>query len=287
MYGPLFYFAGIIAAGVLGGLFLFAVPSVETVEPLSESEWAALEQNAPIPTPDPVPLPASLLVESAPGDALVYVDSVFGGLTPYRLDDVAAGWHAITVRKDGFAPSDTMVHVKAGQAVGLLVALLPDPRASTEEPTAPPPVASTPPATVTGALRIITEPAGATIRIDGRRAGTAPRLLDDLDPGSHTIELSLADHAPQTLRVVVGAGKRSIVRADLVPLTGTLSMIVRPWGTLYIDGVLHVRDTDLRHDIAVPVGSHVVRAVHPVLGAQEWRVEVEVDRTTTVDFDLN
>jgi hypothetical protein len=238
-------------------------------------------------------------VRSEPGDALVYVNGAFEGITPYRTETMASGWHALVLRKQGYAIGDTLVYLQAGEATSLAFTLAPlavaAPTDTALTNTAPSDAAPSDaermpeaePALLTGTAQIDTAPAGAEVYVGGALVGRSPLRLRDLEPGAHDVTLALAGHAPQTLRVVVAPGGHATARADLVPLTGTLRVVVRPWGSVYVDGVLHARDSDLRHDLIVPVGTRVVRAVHPMLGTQEWRVEVEADRRTDVEFDLN
>ena len=284
-YGPLFYFVLLASIPVLGALLLFASEPDPAFQPVSDEELASLANNAPVPA---APAPATLQVGSVPADALVYIDGAFDGLTPYRLDGITPGWHAVALRKNGFAFSDTLIYLEAGTSATLAFAL--DSTALVTRPAAPlqaPVVPDPAPAPLPGSVQIDTAPAGADVEVDGRRVGRSPLRLRDVAPGTHEVTLALAGHASQRLRVVVAPGRQAAVRADLVPLTGTLSAVIIPWGSLFIDGVLYARDTDLRHDVVVPVGTHVVRAVHPVLGTQEWRVEVASDQRTSVDFDLN
>lgn len=285
-YGPLFFFVLLALIPVLGAVLLFTSASDPAFTPLSDEERASLMSSTPA-TVGP-PAPATLHVRSAPGDALVYVNGAFEGITPYHADSMASGWHALILRKQGYAIGDTLVYLEAGKATSLAFAL--DSLAVATRFAAPADAEPAPgrgPTLQTGTAHIDTSPAGAEVYVDGALVGRSPLRLSDLDAGAHDVTLALAGHASQTLRVVVAPGKRATARADLVPLSGTLSVIVHPWGSVYVDGVLYARDTDLRHDIAVPAGSHTVRAVHPVLGAQEWRVDVEAGRRTPVEFDLN
>ncbi|MEP0548690.1 MAG: PEGA domain-containing protein [Rhodothermales bacterium] len=291
-YGPLFYFALLVSIPVLGALLLLTSTSDPAFVPLSDDERASLMSGAPAPTASLAP--AALEVRSEPGDALVYVDGAFEGITPYRTETMASGWHALVLRKQGYAIGDTLVYVQAGEATSLAFALAPlavaTPTNTAPTDTAPSDAERMPetePDPLTGTAQIDTAPAGAEVYVDGALAGRSPLQLRDLEPGAHDVTLALAGHASHTLRVVVAPGGHATARADLVPLTGTLRVVVRPWGSVYVDGVLHARDSDLRHDLVVPVGSHLVRAVHPVLGTQEWRVEVEADGHTDVEFDLN
>lgn len=300
-YGPLFYFVLLASIPLLSALLLFSSPPDTPFEPLSDAERASLASPPPVAAPPPT----ALRVGSDPGDALVYVDGSFEGLTPYATETLAPGWHAITLRKQGYALGDTLIYLEPGVATALSFALdsvavvapgAAPPDAPTDTPTdamialAPSAEASVEPqaeAPQYGGVLVEASPAGAEVRVDGARAGRSPLRLRDLRPGTHEVTLSFPGYAPQTRHVLVAPGQVATLRAELAPLTGTLSVAVRPWGSIYVDGVLHARDTDLRHEIVVPIGTRVVRAVHPVLGAQEWRVEVEADRSTPVDFDLN
>lgn len=291
-YGPLFYFALLASIPVLSALLLLSSQPDASFEPLSDAERASLASPPPV----AAPAPTALRVGSVPGDALVYVDGSFDGLTPYATDALPPGWHTVTLRKSGYAFSDTLVYLEAGGATALSFALdslaVAAPLAvQTEAPTVAPqaapsfePQAGAPQA---GAVLVEVAPAGVEVHVDGSRVGRSPLRLRDLRPGTHEVTLSLPGYASQTRHVLVAPGRVATLRTALVSLTGTLSVAVSPWGSIYVDGALHARDTDLRHEIVVPVGTRVVRAVHPVLGAQEWRVEVEEDRSTPVDFDLN
>lgn len=286
-YGPLFYFALLVSIPVLGALLLFTSETGPAFTPLSDDERASLTSNAPAPTATLTP--ATLGVRSEPGDALVYVNGAFEGITPYRTEAMASGWHALVLRKQGYSIGDTLIYLEAGKATSLAFALAPLAVAAPTD-TAPTDAGRMPepkPEPQTGTAQVNTNPAGAEVYVGGVLVGRSPLRLRDLAPGTHDVTLSLAGHASHTLRVVVAPGGNATVRADLVPLTGTLRVVVRPWGSIYVDGVLRARDSDLRHDLVVPVGSHVVRAVHPVLGTQEWRVDVEADRHTDVEFDLH
>jgi hypothetical protein len=71
------------------------------------------------------------------------------------------------------------------------------------------------------------------------------------------------------------------------PETGTLAVVVRPWGTILIDGAVAARETDVRHVAAVAAGPHRVRAEHPALGSREVEVVVEAGATAEVVLDLH
>jgi hypothetical protein len=69
--------------------------------------------------------------------------------------------------------------------------------------------------------------------------------------------------------------------------TGGLAITVRPWGTIFIDGVIHSRETDVRYEATLPVGRHHIRVVHPTLGTYETTVRVRHAVTADLVMDLN
>jgi hypothetical protein len=66
---------------------------------------------------------------------------------------------------------------------------------------------------------------------------------------------------------------------------GTLQVLVKPWGSIFIDGKLHKIDTDVVYTVQQPMGEHRLQVEHPVLGAFYRSVQVSSDTTfVTVDF---
>jgi hypothetical protein len=58
-----------------------------------------------------------------------------------------------------------------------------------------------------GSLSVTTEPAGATIYIDGVRQGVSPATIPGLSPGSHTLLLKLDGYDDLSLPIIITAGK--------------------------------------------------------------------------------
>lgn len=57
-----------------------------------------------------------------------------------------------------------------------------------------------------GAIRVESQPPGAAVFVNGRRAGETPLVVKGLAEGEHTVTLSLAAHRDETRRVPVRAG---------------------------------------------------------------------------------
>jgi hypothetical protein len=304
-YGPLLYFAFLALVPIVGTvLFVWSssVPSpeeqaiVERVQPQAVTPAPSTADRNSVPLL--VPSPTSFRVNSDPEGAYVYVDGALAGITPHQDGAIESGWRTVVLTMRDHAERDTLVYVDPEAATTLTLALdplveAPISAASSEPPPAPvvdEPVQPNREAAVTaqkaGELRVTSIPDRAVVRLGGEVMGRTPLLLGDLAPGMYDLALSMPGYASQTRRVDVGPGRRATVRVELVARTGTLSVLVHPWGSIYIDGTLLARDTDLRRSLDVAAGSHVVRVVHPVLGVQERRVDVQAGQTTSVTFDL-
>jgi hypothetical protein len=71
--------------------------------------------------------------------------------------------------------------------------------------------------TATGTLRVLSEPAGGAITVDGISEGTTPVELTAVPEGIHTVEITLPGYRPaiQTTQVVAG----TVATVDLVLMT--------------------------------------------------------------------
>lgn len=79
---------------------------------------------------------------------------------------------------------------------------------------APPPA----PAVVTGSLEVVTDPAGATVEIDGSPRGTTPVVVAGLAAGIHEVRLTRDGYAPVVLRKSVREGKDETLSAVMAKL---------------------------------------------------------------------
>ena len=77
-----------------------------------------------------------------------------------------------------------------------------------------------------GIVKIISEPEGATIYVDGHIGGVAPTLLE-LSPGIHVIAVFSDGYAPKKKKVTVSSGRVSISRFIFTKKTGKKYIHVR------------------------------------------------------------
>lgn len=245
-------------------------PPVQNLEPATP--WTGSESEG------------RLYVLTYPPDALVIVGLDTIGATPVSLQALRTGLHRLSIRKDGFVPYDTTVIIAGGETTfhhaelrsGRGRAAPPLPEAPTERPAAP----------SGGTLAVQSDPPGAGVWVDGERVGETPLRLAGLAPGQHHIAIAAPGRARFTEEVEVVAGESRAVNAVLGESVGTLTVLVRPWGSIYIDDELHRRDTDAGYQVELPAGTHRIEALHPTLGAVERTVSVIGGQSQRLILDL-
>ncbi|MDX1548574.1 MAG: hypothetical protein R3247_16380, partial [Rhodothermales bacterium] len=92
-----------------------------------------------------------------------------------------------------------------------------------------------------------------------------------------------------TMTLLVEAGRTTQARQILAPAQGTLRILAKPWGSIYIDGVLHEEEASVWYTVRLPVGDHRVRVTHPTLGKWEQIVRVSAGdpREVVIDFTFD
>ena len=71
------------------------------------------------------------------------------------------------------------------------------------------------PRPIYGSLMVESEPAMATILIDGKEMGQTPKLIKEILIGTHRLQLTKADYADHSETITIAKGERKQVRAEL------------------------------------------------------------------------
>ena len=169
----------------------------------------------------------ALVLETVPGQVDVLVDNVavHSGATPITLQGLSRGPHTILVRAAGYRPDSKVVDVSDGVTSRLRISL-------TE---GPPPV---------GGVRVVTDPVGAQVSVDGRRReGTTPLVVGGLSPGPHTVRVERPPHLAGERVVEVKAGPPQDVAVSLSARSVALQLTSDPPMALFriedSEGALH------------------------------------------------
>jgi TonB family protein len=165
----------------------------------------------------------------------------------------------------------------------------------TAAPTAGPTVRPAPPGepvsnvpSITGLLRVATQPAGAAVTVDGEPRGASPVEVADLALGAHDVRVEMRGYTAGAQRVILTA---EAPQADLnltlsrsAPPSGMAELHSSPEGALVsVDGIV-VGQTPLRQPLKV--GNHAVEMTRE--GFEPWsgRLEVSARGMARVDAVL-
>ncbi len=275
--------------------------------------------------------PGKVIVRPAPAvQAELTIDGKPAGTLPPFTHTIAPGRHKLEVRADGYKIFTAQVHVSAGgrpvevdaqlqadRPMEVEGVVLTQPRpAEPEAPKAEPAkkkawtarkakktaVAVKPPAprqvavAEQGArLRIVTDPPGADITVDGRPVGKSPVITDFLNPGPfHPVVASLDGYVPSRRAARLDQSGITELRLSLlqqeaessvaaVPIgVGYLTAATKPAARVTIDGRETGRWTPVppANPIALPAGAHTIVFETAEGKKLEEQLQVEAGKTS-------
>jgi eukaryotic-like serine/threonine-protein kinase len=143
---------------------------------------------APPAPPQPPPAPStrpSIDVISEPAGADVVVNGVVKGRTPLRVSDLDPGKYDFEVRKEGHSPYRKTIELEANSDYQMKATL---------------------PETV-NSLRIVSEPPGVAVKVNGEPKGRAPLTLSQLPNGRYEVSGELEGYPRQTIHVDLSNGE--------------------------------------------------------------------------------
>jgi len=137
-----------------------------------------------------------------------------------------------------------------------------------------------------GGLYIISEPVGAKIILDDTIKGITPFKRDNIDVGSHRIKLIKEGFADYSDEVNIKSNQISERFFILDRSKGMLNILVKPFGSIYIDGKLHKKDWDRQYTTSIPTGDHTLTVVHKVLG-NKWEKQIHISENDKKDISID
>ena len=219
----------------------------------------------------PAPVNGSLRIESEPAGAAVEINGSLRGLTPFSVT-IAPGQYSIAVSHEGQTQTISATVTKGAQTVHHLN------WSSGAAPAEP---------DDTGRLRIISDPAGATVTVDGVHRGTSPLSIESLDPGEHQVVLQNLGRTHRRTVLVEAGATASLVITNAGPASESGWIAPRSLVPLQIfEGGRLIGNTETER-IMLPVGTHQLEFVAEALGFRSTQnVTVSAGHTTTASVSL-
>jgi PEGA domain-containing protein len=210
----------------------------------------------------------TLVVNTSPPGAKLFVDGVERGVTPITVA-LKPGAHSLEVRGDG-TPRLMPITITAGAQVSQYLEL---PKA----------------AVAVGQLQVRTGPAGARVSVDGVAKGTSPLTVTDLAPGEHAVHLE-SDFGSVKQIVTIEAGNTASL---MVPLGAAEGAPVSGWIALSAPADVQLFEnkrligTSQSDRLMVSAGRHEIEIVNDALGYRSVRtVQVAAGKVSPVKVDF-
>ncbi|MBT5307422.1 MAG: PEGA domain-containing protein, partial [Candidatus Scalindua sp.] len=197
------------------------------------------------------PITGSARLESEPTGAVIFVDGEDVGKTPKVLTGISPGKHEVEIRMDGYDSCVQMLKIKNGKESLFSASLL----------------------RKKGSLMLISKPENALIYLEGKKYGRTPHTINELTPGTYTIELSLDDYQAWSEKTDIVSGEEATINAELQVKPGSISVKSKPSAAkILIDGREAGTTPETINDIEC--GDHVVKLIMDGYG--DWSENVEV-----------
>ena len=169
--------------------------------------FPTLEELAPV---------GGLRVVTTPPGATVTLGGKEQGKSPFTSDAIAAGEQVLAVDLEGYKAVRQAVTIRRQRATEVTLALQKDYRR----------------------VRVLSEPDGARVLVDGQGMGATPLDIGALQTGAHELRLTLPGYAVETQNVKVGPGDaEQVLRVRMRAVAGNLRVESDPPGaSVALDG---------------------------------------------------
>lgn len=184
-----------------------------------------------------VPILGLVLVHSTPEGADIEVEGMHRGNTPALITDLPLGRYRATLSKPNYIPKTIELTINNRSPRKYAITLTSD----------------------SATLALNSEPAGATVLLNGVNRGETPCTIERVPSGETDIEITLDGFKPYTDTVKLSAGENQTVTATLRAIPSNLKIVSIPTGArIYVDNQFQGKAPVTLHHIAP--GSYRVRA---------------------------
>lgn len=207
----------------------------------------------------------TISITTNPPDASVFIDGTNVGLTPYTNDNINSGTYKLLLRKKGYADISESIKISAGKTHSVYKDL-----------------------SAITTLKINSEPSGADVMLNNKSAGKTPYVNNLTLPGEYNVTISKEGYKTYTEKIIITDTQvPREINARLDQLSGKIEILVRPFGSIYVDEQLKVRDTNSPFIIELSGGNHRIKITHPTYGSIEKEIKITDEKPLKFNFDLS
>jgi hypothetical protein len=208
-----------------------------------------------------------LKVESRPSGASLYIGSQYIGTTPYYHGSFTQGEYQLKIQKTGYEEYKRQVNVSPNQSAKIYVNLI----------------------SMTGRLKIESQPANASIWIDDEliKDHKTPYSISNVPLGKHTIRVHKEGYSEFMTEIITKKSEEKLISAELNPLYGELNILIKPWGSIYVNDSLKKKDTNVRYKQSLLSGTHMIKITHPSFGVWKKEIQIEANKSRELLVDFN
>ncbi len=204
-----------------------------------------------------------ILIKSIPDGADIEIAGAHRGKAPLLITDLVPGKYRVKASSAGYLSRDVEVEVENRIPKMVLVSLASD----------------------SAMLNINSEPAGATVTVNGLSKGTTPCKLDRLPAGDNEVVVSMPDYDVYRSKIKLQANQEQTIDVKLKSQPSVLSVISTPAGAkLFVDDTLK-GVTPLTVE-SLEAGSHVLRAEKDGYEPMSRSVEINRAQKKVEEFQL-
>lgn len=206
-------------------------PRYKLFESTVEIEGKDIEQTLSV---ELQPAWADVSFDSSPQNAAVFVDDEQIGVTPLSAE-IIEGKRALEIRLQGYKTSRQSFNVIAGEPLNLPRILL---------------------AKADGLLAVTSNPAGATITVDGEYKGKTPQNIAVTADKTLTVRAIKPGYKPASTKATAASGETEAITLQLEPELAQVRFIVTPEDAkVFIDGKLQEKTNQV---LQLPTHEHKI-----------------------------
>lgn len=217
-----------------------------------------------------------LKIDTQPAGAIVILNGEVAGQTPYENKELPVSDYQLVLKQNGFADYTESFKLLANKTKAINKKLV---------------ATSAPTNEVYGKLKITTKPSEASVYLNGEFFGSTPFNNDKIKVGTHKLVIKKKGFADYTESIKVEQDKLTPIAIELDPASKTLGkveILVRPYGSIYIDDELKATDTNSPYTAELMAGKHRIKLVHPTLGSTPTiTINVTGEGTQKFIYDLS